>query len=859
MRGCWPFVARPDDKHEILVIREVVKCFYRALLYDGGEFAMTTLKRKILLARLALFWERLWPALFPAALVVGVFLLAALTGLLELLPQLVHTLVLAGFCVALGFALRPLLSLRWPDATQALRYLETRANLPHRPASSYADTLDASLRSPETLGIWKRHKERLQALLKKLRPAWPVSRVRDRDPYALRAALVMCLVVAFLWSGVDAPERLGNAFTPTAKDETPVWLDAWIKPPEYTGIAPIFLSGQSKGTTTIAPGLLRVPQSSEIVIRLSGAKDASVSFLKADDVSKDAPADNLPLEATDDGISELRSILTEAGKITVRNADATLQEWQLDVIPDAPPTIEVVGEIETGNDQSLRFSYKVTDDYGVQRARAQFVLSDEQGDAEGVESGAVLMVDPPDFELTLPTLTPKAAEQNVFQDLTAHAWAGLVVEMTLIARDEAGNETESEKVVFRLPERVFTQPLARAVIEQRRKLLRDPDEHVPVARALSALTYYPKDLIKSAGVFLGIRHAVHRLVRSDDDVTQEVADLLWDIALSIEDGDLSLAERELRAAQRELQQALANDAPPEEIARLVENLRNALKRYMSAMAERLQRDPNAMQRAPEGAQQLRSQDLNNMLDTIENLARAGARDAAQNMLSQLQNMLENLQAGRMQQGLSESDQAMARMIEELGQMMQQQQELMDRTFQEPGGDQRNEPGANGPNRESNELARDQRSLAETLQELLDSLQQRGANPPSALGQAEESMRGAEGQLREGDRPGAVGNQAQALDQLRQGAQAMAEQLNQGMGTQGSLGRHGEGGNDPNRDPLGRPMQSSGGNDLGLSTKVPSDIEIQRARQILRELQNRIGDRSRPQLELDYIERLLQRF
>ena len=88
---------------------------------------------------------------------------------------------------------------------------------------------------------------------------------------------------------------------------------------------------------------------------------------------------------------------------------------------------------------------------------------------------------------------------------------------------------------------------------------------------------------------------------------------------------------------------------------------------------------------------------------------------------------------------------------------------------------------------------------------------------------------------------------------------MAEQLNQGTGTQGSLGRHGQGGNDPNRDPLGRPMQSSAGNDLGLSTKVPSDIEIQRARQILRELQNRIGDRSRPRIELDYIERLLKRF
>ena len=247
-----------------------------------------------------------------------------------------------------------------------------------------------------------------------------------------------------------------------------------------------------------------------------------------------------------------------------------------------------------------------------------------------------------------------------------------------------------------------------------------------------------------------------------------------------------------------------------------------------------------------------------MLDTIENLARAGARDAAQNMLSQLQNILENMQAGLLQQGLSERDQAMARMIEQLGQMMQQQQELMDRTYQgELDGTA--DPGARTPRAESEDLAEEQRGLQETLNELLEGLTRRGANPPSPLKQAEESMEGAVDELRRGNRPGAVGNQGQALDQLRQGAEAMAEQLNQGVGTQGALGRHGEGGDDPNADPLGRPMQSNAGNDLGLSTKVPSDIEIQRARQILRELQNRIGDRSRPSIELDYIERLLQRF
>jgi len=822
---------------------------------------MKTLERKILAAKLALLWEQFWLACFPALCVGGVFLLAALTGLLELLPQTAHTVVLVGFAIAFGIGLRPLFSLRWPASEVALRYLEKRSSLPHRPASSYVDTLDRSLNAPETLSIWQRHKQRLEQMLRKLRPVWPVSHVRNRDPFALRAALLLCLAVAFLWSGVDSSDRLASALVPAARNTTPVWLDAWVKPPEYTGMAPIFLSGQNKSTTAITASNLRVPASSEIVVRMSGAKTPSVAFQRTTPEGQDTAAAprNLALSEVDGGIHELRSTLSRGGTITVQDDGDTLQEWQFEVIPDAPPRIEVVGDIETGPDQSIRFTYKASDDYGVISADAEFVLSDEQEGQEGVESSAVLMIAPPDFALTLPSLAPKSAEQNVFQDLTAHPWAGLSVDMTLSARDQAGNKVTSDKVVFRLPERVFTQPLAKAVIEQRRKLVRDPDYHVPVARALSALTYYPKDLIKTSGIFLGLRQAVNRLMRSNDDVTQEVADLLWDIALTIEDGDLSLAERELRAAQRDLQKALADNATPEEIAKLVENLRAALKRYMSAMAERLRRNPQAAQQMPDGARQLQSQDLDNMLDTIENLARAGARDAAQNMLSQLQSILENLQAGRNPQGMSEQDAAMARMIEQLGKMMQEQQQLMDRTYQEPP-EAGNEPGARGGTQtDSESLGDQQQTLAESLQEILDSLMRRGANPPSALGQAEQSMQDATGALREGDRPGAVGKQGKALDQLRQGAQAMAEQLNQGTGTQGSLGRHGQGGNDPNRDPLGRPMQSSAGNDLGLSTKVPSDIEIQRARQILRELQNRIGDRSRPRIELDYIERLLKRF
>jgi anti-anti-sigma regulatory factor len=44
-----------------------------------------------------------------------------------------------------------------------------------------------------------------------------------------------------------------------------------------------------------------------------------------------------------------------------------------------------------------------------------------------------------------------------------------------------------------------------------------------------------------------------------------------------------------------------------------------------------------------------------------------------------------------------------------------------------------------------------------------------------------------------------------------------------------------------------------------TVKVPGEIDMQRARRILEELRRRFGENFRPQLELDYIERLLRDF
>ncbi|HEY5755146.1 MAG TPA: DUF4175 family protein, partial [Steroidobacter sp.] len=115
------------------------------------------------------------------------------------------------------------------------------------------------------------------------------------------------------------------------------------------------------------------------------------------------------------------------------------------------------------------------------------------------------------------------------------------------------------------------------------------------------------------------------------------------------------------------------------------------------------------------------------------------------------------------------------------------------------------------------------------------------------------------QLGEGNADGAVDSQGRALEALRKGQQGMAQSMQQQMGQgpgPGNPGRTGQARANQETDPLGRPLR---GRDYGDDTtvKVPGEIDVQRARRILEELRRRFGESFRPQLELDYIERLLK--
>ena len=273
----------------------------------------------------------------------------------------------------------------------------------------------------------------------------------------------------------------------------------------------------------------------------------------------------------------------------------------------------------------------------------------------------------------MPKTSVAKDEGKAIQDLTAHPWAGLMVEMVLTARDQAGQTGDSKPLRFKLPERSFEKPLAKALIEQRRTLVLDPERREDVVRLLDALSFWPEGILEESSIYLGVRVARTSLyhARSHDDMKATIA-LLWDLAVAIEDGDVPEAKRALDEARKALQQALAEGAPPEKIAELMSRLREAMERYLAAMAQQAQRNAQAKdrdsKRDPNG-RTIKAEDLNRMLDAIDKLARSGANEAAQELLSRLEEILSNLQPSLAEQGLEQQMPPLADMLQDLGDLL----------------------------------------------------------------------------------------------------------------------------------------------------------------------------------------------
>ncbi|MDB6176777.1 DUF4175 family protein [Paracoccus sp. Z330] len=813
------------------------------------------------LTRWAMVWERVAIAFWPLAALLAVCFAVFSLGLVTALPAAVLPWAAGGLLLSVvvaavwgGFRYRP------TDMAEATRRVDQ--GLTGRPLAALTDRAAIGGEGP----LWQAHLAQMRERAALARAVSPNAELARRDPFGLRLVAALALAMALIFGGVSHVGQGLQAVAATmARPQAngtdiangPSW-EGWAQPPAYTRRPTIYLNALAESET------LELPKGSSVSFRLYDEGRTMTQTIG-------------PLTAEDAQAPEIRA--EESGFI-----DLPGRRFEVEVLPDLAPVVVSTADPTRRADGRLVQPFEMLDDHGVDSGQARISL-----DLASVDRRFGLRIAPePRDDVLLELPMPRGGDRREFsgqlvEDLSRHPWANLPVNISLRAEDGIGQTGQSEAVRTDLPGRRFFEPRAAALIEMRRDLLWSRQNAGRSAEILRAITWRPEGFIDQQ-LYSQLRGAVGMM--EDDSFSRDerdaLAEALWQAAVLLEDGGLADALAAMKQAQEKLSEAIRNGANPDEVQRLMDELRAATDAYTQMLAEQGQEDPAERFTRNQQQQQISGDQIQQMMDEIQRLMNEGRMAEAQQLLEQFNRMMENLQVtqgGGDGQQNGEGNQSM----NQLADTLRDQQQLSDEAFRDMqrqfGQGQFQEPSEN-----ADDLARQQRELREELGQQRGLLpgqgSQQGDSAGQSLDEAGRAMEDAEQALREGNTSEALQRQADAIQAMRDGMRSLADMLGareEGPEAQGQeragqdqqQGQPGEGAQSAQQgstrtgrallDPLGR---QTGGNGTQITTGDPlaeGEDPARRARDLLEEIRRRSGERDRPSDERAYLERLLDRF
>lgn len=832
-------------------------------MQDDQDKTLKAIARPLRLTLLGLWAERLARAFWPLWSVLLLLLSTLAFGLQDHLPieaswsGLVLALIAVLWTLWHGWR-----AFRRPTRTEALIRLDSR--LPGQPIAALTDTQAVGGSDAASIAVWQAHRARMAARAATARAVEPDLKLARRDPFALRyvalTAFVMALIFGSLWRVASV-----QALAPGAGNELaagPTW-EGWAQPPAYTGKPSLYMND-------IAEGALDLPIGTRLQFRLYG-EVGSLTLAETVSGRTDVPAAS---ETVHD------FTITQSGEVTIGGTGG--RTWRLTALPDLAPSITPSDSAEREGDGRFAMQFQASDDYGIASGQVSIQL-----DLAAVERSYGLTPEPEPrdpvlLDLPMPMKGDRAEiAETLVDDLSEHPFANLPVTMTFSVADAAGQQGSADPVRLTLPAKRFFDPLAAALIEMRRDLLWNRANAPRSAQILKAVTHRPEELIRNQRAYLRLRVLMRDLDTQKASLSPEARDAmaaeLWEIALLVEEGDLASAMERLRRAQDRLDEAMRNGADPSEVEQLMQELREALNDYMRELAEEAERNPDSQLSQNMEGMEMSGDQLQQMLDELQRLMEEGRMAEAQELMEMLRQLMENMQVAQGEgQGQGQGGPGQQAM-RDLQDTLRGQQGLSDDAFRDlQDGEEGNEGQDPGQQQGEGEGKGEGQggSLAERQQELRDRLGrlQNGQLPGDGgengeegrrqLDRAGRAMEEAEDALRDGDLPGALDRQAEAMEALRDGMREFGEALaeNQMEGNPNAQQGQEFGQADPNgqRDPLGR--------EPGNSARIGSDRNMlqgedvyRRAQDLLDEIRRRSGEQARPEGERDYLRRLLDMF
>ncbi len=717
----------------------------------------------------ALFLERFWHAFWPALSVLALFLACACLNLLTAFGPQAHLALLVVFVAAFSLASTRLgAPFRLPRGRDVRRTIEIASALRHRPLEAM---LDKPVEGTHESGhkLWASYQDRLTRLRDRLKTHRPRPIAAGRDPYAVRFAAITLLALSLITAQGEAGYRIRQAFFVDVTQlyhPAPVALDAWITPPDYTHVNPVFLATTQLGAQAIH-GPVTVPENSVLKVRLSGYDDPPhVTY---------AGAETPPFNAAAARSFTMEMPLTKDGELKIKKGwFRTLGKWQVSVTPDTPPEITLLGT-EKGDRASMKIKYKVADDYGVKKIYGLILPTDALRKTLAANN-------PIEFDIPVPDDLKKDEQVHV-ADLAAHPWAGSEVMLTLTAVDAAGQETTTKPQKVLLPERTFENPTAQRIIAERKRLIWYENLITDrlVAEALANIANVPANYKYDPLVFLGLDMASKRLVYDGgpESVESDVR-LLWDLAVRVEDGGLTLASRELSDALQRLEEGLKDKSlTKDQIQDLMDQVQQKMREYVKTLAQEMQQRMQEGKQTPQLSQELADKlmkrvDMGKLMEQMKELTQGSERERMEKMAQFLRHSVENFDPKKLDQ-MREAQRKALEALNNLEKLIQRQQSLLDHTNKMPP-----KPGQ-----------KNQQQQQDQQQQSGDQQSQQDQTPGGSQGQEDNQQSGSNGQQDDQQQTNGQQGDEDEQPQDQQGQQQQQPGGQQGQQQQQAGGQQGQ--------------------------------------------------------------------
>lgn len=865
--------------------------------------------------RLGMVAERLVRAFWPLWTVAFVVLAPLMFGWHEWLPlEAFWTFVVVSGLALLGALVWGLRRYEKPLEAEALARVD--AALPGRPIAALADAQAIGRGDPASEAVWNAHLARMEARSREAKPVEPDLRIADRDPFGLRFMALLFFVAALFFGSIWRVGTVGDAVSGEQTLATgPVW-EGWVEPPSYTGKPALYLND-------IPQGGLSVPAGSKVTLRLYGQVGALTVAETISGRTEDlgaASADQQTFVATTSGrlaiegengaawnvvviedtppfvdltgpveadaMGELSQPFIAQDDYGIESGTATIaldlaaveRVHGLTIDPDGFAPLVLDLPMPFNGDRANFDAFLVENLSEHPLANLPVTLTLQVVDAAGLVGES-----PPE-----PIILPG---RRFFQP-----FAKAIIEQrrdVMWSRANAARVAQIMRAISHRPEGLFSNEVTylrmRAIIRRLESFT-----------SLGALTEAGQAEVVQALWDLAIQledgtlaDARERLRRAQERLSEAMRN-------GASDSEIAELMQELRDATNDYMQMLADQMEPSDGTDQADNSENSREigqDEIQALMDRIQElmEEGRMAEAAELMDQL-NQLMENLRMTQGEGGEGGPRTPGQQSMQDLADTLQD------QEELS--DEAFRELQDRANQQGQSgqdpqsgQQQGGEQSGDQQGGDQQGQQGRDGqqPNQggqqgqgqgvgDDNTAGQQgdggsggedgrQPSLAERQQALRDELQRQRDGLPSlngeageaagqALERAEGAMDGAEQALREGNLAEAIDQQAEAMDALRNGMRALNQALAQnesaepGQGTESgeALGRV-----EPSRrDPLGRELGNTG--QFGTDENLLQGGDVyRRAEELLDEIRRRSAEQTRPEVERDYLRRLLDQF